>query len=502
MHDQFQRSVLPALFFLGAAFAHAAQPSPPVKWRERVTLDRADAAGNIVIAVALSADGRGALTVEEGGKLRIWDALTGKETVSMPGKKSVLALRSSADGHTAILADATGVRWRELATGKELRAVSWELGRPRAIALGRDGKVAAVACQDWGVQLWRLSEQPKVSDLRADRKAQSAVAVSDDGRLLAAGDATGTVSLWDVRTGKELAALRPRSGGLVRALAFTPDGKTLISAHGRHGIHAWKVSERKEGVPLRGPTQTFLCVAVSPDGRALAAGTANGVVRIWDLPTGDPVHAFKAHTGQVRAVTFSADGKAFASACTDGSAKVWRPEGSLKEAPKEPVVTAARMEELLQKLRSPDQVRALRAVQALAGTPRQTVAQLKKILHPVQPISAKRVARLMADLNSANFPTREKAHRELEDCGERARSALNQVIAGKATLEMKRRALKILERLDKQDSPELVFQRRAVEVLERIAAVEARALLQTLTTGVPEARLTRYAQEALKRLDE
>jgi hypothetical protein len=60
----------------------------------------------------------------------------------------------------------------------------------------------------------------------------------------------------------------------------------------------------------------------------------------------------------------------------------------------------------------------------------------------------------------------------------------------------------LLARLDKEDTPEVAFQRRAVEVLEKIAAREARAFLQALAAGVPEARLTRNAQEALKRLDE
>jgi hypothetical protein len=481
--------------------AGAPDPTPPIKWRERLALDRQDGAGNVVLAVTLSADGRAAVTAEEGGTLRFWDALNGKERAGLPGKKKVLALRTGADGRTAVIADATGVRWRELATGKELRAVLWDVGRPRAVALGRGGTLAAVACQDWGAQVWRLAGRPEVTDFRAHREAVSAVALSDDDKQLATGGLGGTVRVWDVATGKELATLRAR-GGPVRALVFTPDGKTLISAHGRHGLHAWKIAEGKEGLPLRGPTQTFLCLTVSPDGRVLVAGTANGVVRIWDLPTGDPVHSFKAHSGQVRAVTFSADGKTLASACTDGSAKLWRPEGSLKDAPKEPVVTAAQMEDLLKDLRDRDQARALRAVLALAGTPRQSVAHLKKILHPVQPIEAKRLARLLKELDSAHFPTREKAHHELEECGEQVRSALNQILAGTATLEMKRRARKILEKLDKQDSPEIVFQRRAVEVLERIAAVEARALLKTLTTGVPEARLTRYAQNALQRLDE
>jgi hypothetical protein len=70
------------------------------------------------------------------------------------------------------------------------------------------------------------------------------------------------------------------------------------------------------------------------------------------------------------------------------------------------------------------------------------------------------------------------------------------------SLEARRRVLGLLERLERQDTPDIAFQRRAVEVLEKIGAREARELLRTLTTGVADARLTRYAKQALDRLDE
>jgi hypothetical protein len=245
-----------------------------------------------------------------------------------------------------------------------------------------------------------------------------------------------------------------------------------------------------------------MSLAVSPDSGALAAGTANGAVRIWDLSTGDPVHHFKTHTGQVIALAFAADGKTLASASTDATAKLWRPEGSLRDAPQEPLVSARVMDSLLNELRGSDPVRAVQAVQALAGTPRQTVARLKELLHPIQPAPSERVAKLLVDLDSDRFTIREKAHREMEAFGDRARVALTKAVNGQVPLEVRRRLLNMLDRLDRQDTPELAFQRRAVEVLEKIAAREARELLQTLTTGVAGARLTRYAQDALQRLDE
>jgi hypothetical protein len=488
----------------GATLRAAPPPpqGPPVKWRERLTLDRQDAAGTILAAVALAPDGRLAVTSDAGGTLRVWNALTGNELAILKGTEKVLALRPSADGKTVIVAGTRAVTWRDLSTAKELRALPWDLSGPEAVALGPDGKSAAVACRSGLVQMWRLAERPEVREHRAHKDGVFAVALSADGTTLATGGGDGTIKVWEVATLKELLALRPRGGGLVRALAFTPDGKRLASAHGRHGVNVWNLPEGKEGFPMRGPALTYVSLAVSPDGRALVGGTANGAVRIWDLATGDPVHHFKHHTGQVVALAFAADGKTLASASTDATAKLWRPEGSLHDAPQEPQVTAREMDILLSDLRGSDQLRAVQAVQALASTPRQTVARLRKLLQPVQPAPSERVAKLVADLDSNRFTIREKAHRELEAYGDRARLAMKKAVNGQVPLEVRRRLLNMLERLDRADTPELAFQRRAVEALEKIAAREARELLQTLTTGVAEARLTRYAQDALKRLDE
>jgi hypothetical protein len=412
-----------------------------------------------------------------------------------------LAVHASADGKAFLVAGEEWVVWRDAGTYKELSRVAWRVPGAHRVAFSPDGKTAAVARRDGLIQLWRLTGKPEAVPFEA-KGAVFAVALSADGKTLAAGTGGGTVKLWDVATRKELAALKPQAGGLVRALAFAPDGKTLAAAHGRQGVHVWTLAARKELPPLRGQPQTFVSLAFSPDGRLLLAGSANGTVRVWELATRAVLHNFKPHAGQVHSLTFAADGKTFASASTDTTAKVWRPVASVNEAPKEAKVTAAEMDLLLKDLRARDGKQAVKAVLALAATPRQTLAVLKQALRPVKPVPAERVARLLTDLDSNRFAVREKASRELEECADQAREELKKALAGGVPLEVRRRVLALLERLDKQETPELMFQRRAVEVLERIAAREARDFLHALADGVPDAFLTRYAQDALKRLDE
>jgi hypothetical protein len=91
--------------------------------------------------------------------------------------------------------------------------------------------------------------------------------------------------------------------------------------------------------------------------------------------------------------------------------------------------------------------------------------------------------------------------RELEELGELAEAALRKMLAGKPSLEARRRAEELLEKLrGPLPAGERLRSLRAVEVLEHAGTESARELLTRLASGAPEARLTREAKGALQRL--
>jgi eukaryotic-like serine/threonine-protein kinase len=143
---------------------------------------------------------------------------------------------------------------------------------------------------------WRLCHSDRMT-LRGAHPVGS-VAISPDGAVLASGDASAAVKLWDVATGKELAALT--------------------------GLNA-----------------SALSVVFSPDGRLLAAGLDNGIVRFWDMPSRQVRAAFVAHGARIRSVAFSSDGATVATASVDGTAKLWNiPHRALGAAPANPSVAS------------------------------------------------------------------------------------------------------------------------------------------------------------------
>src|SRR5262249_44705182 len=126
---------------------------------------------------------------------------------------------------------------------------------------------------------------------------------------------------------------------------------------------------------------------------------------------------------------------------------------------------------------------------------------LRQRLRPVKAADPKRVAALLADLGSKYFEERERGARELAALGELAVPALGQEVRRADEVEVKRRVEKLLQKLEGAKPPPAALRAvRAVEALERMGTPAARAWLKALAAGAREARLTREAQAALRRL--
>jgi hypothetical protein len=163
--------------------------------------------------------------------------------------------------------------------------------------------------------------------------------------------------------------------------------------------------------------------------------------------------------------------------------------------------SARELEALWQDLGAEDGARADRAVWALAAAPRRAVPFLRTRLRPVAAMDEQRLARLVADLGSERFTTRDRAARELERLGDVAAPALRRTVSGGGPLELRRRAEQLLRKVEAPvTDPEKLRPLLAAEALERIGSPEAQEVLQVLARGSPGARLTREAQAALRRL--
>ena len=172
----------------------------------------------------------------------------------------------------------------------------------------------------WNVQTGK--QQATLTDALSNfnSSAVNSRALSPDGKTLSLGKINSVVELWDTHTAKLKTTLRKHEGR-VNSLAFSPDGRYLVSGDGYpNTIHLWDAINGKHVAVLAkqsGPTSTLV---FSQDGSLLAGGDLYGVW-MWDMKTRKRMHVFE--DGQVNVLVFSVDNSKLAGSGSNGIINVW-----------------------------------------------------------------------------------------------------------------------------------------------------------------------------------
>jgi hypothetical protein len=311
------------------------------------------------------------------------------------------------------------------------------------------------------------------------------------------------VRLWDVATGKELHDLAGHFDYVV--MAFSPDSRTLVTAspalqefaqkqlqRSPNQVYVWDVETGQRVGPLPdGLPSGGVAAAFSPDGRNLATATPDGTIQLWETATWTVRAEYRGHRDRVTALTFAPDGRLL-SGGLDTTVLAWDvrpPRGTTG-------TTDAAWDDLLKSEgRAPFQAQG-----RLLASPAEAVKLIVAKVKPVEAADPKRVAKLIADLDSAGFATRERAARELAQIGQPAAAALREAAKNSESAEVRKRVGDLLAKIDRPVLlPEELRALRSVEVLEWVATAEAREVLAGLAKGDAGARLTQAAAAALRR---
>jgi hypothetical protein len=285
------------------------------------------------------------------------------------------------------------------------------------------------------------------------------------------------------------------------SVAFSPDGRTLACLL-RNGISLVELASGQERCRI-GLDQKFShgMLRYSPDGRWLAGLERQSTICLWDTRRGRLVKSFAGHGENVASLAFARDSRRLISASMDTTLLVWDVAGVAARQPPPGQVSETALAAAWTDLGSKDAKAAYRAIQLLMDTPAQSLPLLRKQLQPAAPANDPQIDRWVTQLDSGRFTEREQAARELECQGESALAALRRFLAGNPSLEARRRAERVLERLEGPvTDPATLRQLRALEVVEAIGTSEARQLLARLARGAPEATLTQEAAASLRRL--
>ncbi len=173
------------------------------------------------------------------------------------------------------------------------------------------------------VRRWDVASGKEIGAALGNEFMIHAVAWSPDARLMAVGNGS-TFRVWDIASG------RPVGGEMKAAaleLVFSPDGKTLLTP-GSNGAYLWDVATGRQAGSFDAGDGDVQSVAFSENGKQILTGSATGVVRLWDVATRKPLGPPMMHGSLVREVAFRQGDPAIVAAQADATIRTWEPAGT------------------------------------------------------------------------------------------------------------------------------------------------------------------------------
>ncbi len=209
-------------------------------------------------------------------------------------------------------------------------------------------------------------------------------------------------------------------------------------------IHIWELASGQEVATLEGHEESTRGLAFSPDGKLLASCSGGSptindqTVRVWDLATSRERRRFEGHCGAVNAVAFTPDGRSIVSGSEDATALVWDVSDLKDDSKTDEPLTPESLQARWDELTGNDARAAYRAARALSVP---------------------------------------------------------------SAVGFLRDHLEVATMAEEITSPEILRTSRAIMVLEHVQTPEARAVIERLTQGAPDAITTREAKATLERLN-
>jgi RNA polymerase sigma factor (sigma-70 family) len=459
--------------------------------------------------MAWSPDGRVVATGTEDGAIHITEAATGKEVNSFRVGATITALAFAPNGKKLVLGQPgqPGSIW-DIAAGKE---------EPRGGGGGGGGNipptvhVAFTPDGQWAVtiavgRMVRSGPMGGGAMMMGNPAGGGCAAISPDGMIGGWCDAKGMLRVLQPT---QAASGPPQILQVDKTpcIAFAPGGKLLAVGGDDNSVQLWDLTAMKKTLLLTGLEKPAAQLSFSADGRTVTAVAADGMsIQIWNLSRNGARFRINPIGGAVGSHAQSPDGKMLATAAKGGKQLfLWKiTSRQLTHQDPAPGLSAHDMTALWADLANPDVDKADAAWRKLGATGDGAVPFVRKQIRSiaVPAVDLKTINKLVSELDSDQYATRERATRELMAAGELAIDPLNRHLEKGVSAEAGRRIHDVLKKLG---PPALTVERmrvlEAIELLEQLRTAKAIALLEeTESDALIPPQIRSEARQALQRL--
>lgn len=305
-----------------------------------------------VRALTISPDRNLVAGLGHDGRILIWELASGKRVREVSAIKQPLFVEFSPNGDVFAVGGSPDVSIFDTKTGKELRKIEGSL--PVHVAFSPDGCFLAYVT--------RMGSSPgkeiRIHDLREGKDAQSlkkhthrirALAWSQDGRFILSGAGEDGLCLWDAKTGTELRRMTTSRAAFPRVI-LSPDGQRAVSIDYAYA-HLWNTETGKE-ITLEFPGERHVRssehAVLSMNGKRLILGN-DKYFFVFDADTGKLLQQEPHDEGELTAMIGSSDGRHFVTGNRESAVCLWALE--MPEDPKELQKRIAEIEAAAEKLR-------------------------------------------------------------------------------------------------------------------------------------------------------
>lgn len=279
---------------------------------------------NDVTSVAVSPDGALLCTTSKDRAIKLWNANTGAQIWEQSASAPVRGLAFSSDGrqiangssdHTAQV--------RDTADGHIISQLVGHTETVTAVKFAPTQQIVATGSYDRTVRLWNPVTGEPIVTLGSFDQGVLSVDFSPNGSVLAASSYQTLVRFWDVQTKRELEPLPQTHVDAVYAVAFSPDGKKLVTASSDGTAAIWEFPSRLLVRTLRGHKGGLYSAAFNRTGTQIITSSADRTARVWDVQTGRELAILTGHHRDIFSAAFSPDGNRAVVGGQADNARVW-----------------------------------------------------------------------------------------------------------------------------------------------------------------------------------